>query len=259
MDNKRIENRRKAIGRWFAESEATFAEAERYTGIKADHISKYLSGVRKKLSAEEFEGLTAFFLDNYPNVNMRTGYVPLIDSDGVGELTYVSDEEEWSAQRAAVSSNSRRGIPAGEIPQIDGTIGAGNSDTVVAISMGGDGIETGAPVVGTWRMPPAVLRRRVSTSTKHLHFIECEGNSMEPKIRDGDVVLIDESKRVPNMPGIFALWEDGGQTIKQVEIVRGSDPLRFRLVPYNKDYQPYERLAEEVHIIGRYVARFTVD
>lgn len=82
---------------------------------------------------------------------------------------------------------------------------------------------------------------------------------MSPIIKDGDVVLIDQTKRSPNMPGIFALWEDGGQTIKQVEVVRDSEPRRFRLIPANKDYSTYEVLAEEVVIIGRYIARFTVD
>ncbi len=82
---------------------------------------------------------------------------------------------------------------------------------------------------------------------------------MRPLINDGDVVLVDQSRRNPNMPGIFALYEGEGQTIKQVEVVRGITPTRLRLIPANKDYSAYEVPADDVHIIGRYVARFTVD
>lgn len=82
---------------------------------------------------------------------------------------------------------------------------------------------------------------------------------MEPKIRDGDVVLVDTTKRDPTMPGVFAVRDGSSFTVKQVERLRGSDPAQLRLIPINRDYAAEVVLADDVEIIGRYVARFTMD
>lgn len=74
---------------------------------------------------------------------------------------------------------------------------------------------------------------------------------------DGDFVFIDETKINPRMPGIFALWEGDGITIKRIEVVANSDPIRLRLIPENEKYSSYEQNGDEVRIIGRYAGRFT--
>lgn len=216
-----------------------------------DKVNKFLNGTRQKMSIEELFATVEFF-GNVP---------PAWLSTRAGELTYIPIEKEYEQERAALTHERRLGVPRGEIPQVEGTIGLGYRDDVetINIDIGGGQTISGAPVLGNWAIPAEVLQRRVRTATNHLHFIECEGNSMYPIIKDGDVVLIDQTKRSPNMPGIFALWEDGGQTIKQVEVVRDSEPRRLRLIPANKEYSAYEVPADDVVIIGRYVARFTVD
>ena len=74
---------------------------------------------------------------------------------------------------------------------------------------------------------------------------------------DGDVVLIDASQRTPSPPGIFALWDGYGVTLKRLEIVPNSDPPTLRLIPENPRHETYDRQIDEVNIIGRLVARFT--
>ncbi len=169
-------------------------------------------------------------------------------------------DPEFEPVQRAVSDGRRVGIAPDEIPQAE-TLGLGLRDAgeQIQIDIGGGSSVIGVPVSDTWRVPTTVLRRRVSTPIEQLHFVECEGNSMYPLINNGDVVLVDRSKRNPRMPGVFALWEGDGQTIKQVEYVQGSVPPKLRLIPANKDYTTYEVLADDVFIIGAYVARFTVD
>jgi len=196
--------------------------------------------------------------------------VSLVESQGVDDGSHehirvplgqeFEPDPEFEAVKRAVSDGRRVGIAPDEIPQAE-TLGMGLRDAgdQIQIDIGGGNSVIGVPVSDTWRVPSTVLRRRVSTPIEQLHFVECEGNSMFPMINNGDVVLVDRSKRNPRMPGVFALWEGDGQTIKQVEFVQGSVPPKLRLIPANKDYTTYEVLADDVVIIGAYVARFTVD
>lgn len=222
-------------------------------GISQDQVSKIIN-MKRSMTAVEMIRAAAFLSRDLPAQQLAGGVRPL-------HLEYIDGAGELLRLPASMTTERRFNIPAGGIPQIEGTIGLGSRDDVQTLTIDlGDGESTAAaPVLGTWHIPAEVLARRVRTSVNHLHFIECEGNSMFPLIKDGDVVLVDQSKRNPNMPGIFALYEGDGQTIKQVEVVRGVDPARLRLIPANKDYSTYEVEAEDVHIIGRYVARFTVD
>ncbi len=160
---------------------------------------------------------------------------------------------------AAITSDGRRiGIPEGEIAQVDAGLGAGLSMDGRHIVVGQNGETIGAlAVTGTWRLPSDVIREAIRAPLGRVHVVRCEGDSMEPRIMDGDFVFIDETRTNPRMPGIFALWEGDGMTIKRVEIVPDSDPPRLRLIPENTRYSAYEREAEFVKIVGRLIGRFT--
>jgi len=166
-----------------------------------------------------------------------------------------------ASEAAIVSTEHRVGVPDDAIPQLDAQIGMGMGveapELVLPIAAGETVV--GARVIDTWRIPKSVLQRRVSASLKHLHFVECLGDSMEPRIRDGDVVLIDTSRRVPSPPGIFALWDGFSQTLKRLEIVPNTDPPKVLIIPENGRHTTYERTIDEINVIGRYVGRFTVD
>ena len=227
-------------------------------GISQDKVSKIITGKRSMTASEMIRA--SMFLGRALPVKALAGDIrPLeLGREDSPDDSHVID---FSDYRPAISTEGRHGLAPTDIPQIDGTIGLGSRDDVetLQITLPNGQSVAAAPVLGAWRIPQSVLQRRVRTSIDHLHFLECEGNSMYPIIRDGDVVLIDKSRTNPTMPGIFALWENGGQTIKQIEIVRNAEPLHYRLIPANKDYATYEVPADDVIIIGRYVARFTVD
>lgn len=160
----------------------------------------------------------------------------------------------------AVSALGAFGVPDGAIPEIDGLVGAGSAAEaeVVQIPIGSSG-ETalGARVKAHWVIPPAAVSRMRRVSMRHLQMIECIGDSMEPRVMDGDIVLIDTSQRTPSPPGIFALWDGYGVTLKRLEIIPNSDPPTLRLIPENPRHETYDREMDEVNIIGRLVARFT--
>lgn len=234
------------------------ADLARAVEMTPDKLNRVLQGKREITVGEIIR--ISMYLDCQLPVKALAGDVRPMDlrRESDSPLRLETTEHHW---QPAMSHEHRYGVEAGEIPQVEGTIGLGSRSDVetLTIELGNGESVAAAPVLGSWRIPMSVLQRRVRASADSLHFLECEGNSMFPIIKDGDVVLVDQSRRNPTMPGIFALWENGGQTIKQVEIVRGTDPVQYRLIPANKDYATYEVPAEEVTIIGRYVARFTVD
>lgn len=234
------------------------ADLARSVGMTPDKLNRVLKG-RRDITAGELIRIS-MLLDRPLPTKALAGDVRPLDLRREPD-TESSNVLEMAEYRPAISTEGRFGFSSDEIPQVDGTFGLGSRDDIETLQItlpNGQSIAA-APVLGAWRIPQAVLQRRVRTSADHLHMLECEGNSMFPVIKDGDVVLVDKSRTNPAMPGIFALWENGGQTIKQVEIVRGTDPVRYRLIPANKDYATYEVPAEDVIIIGRYAGRFTVD
>lgn len=176
---------------------------------------------------------------------------------GPEELAFPDDTD---VGMGAVSTLGAFGVPEGAIPEIDGLVGAGSAAEadVVQIPLGMDGESVlGARVKAHWVIPPTAIARMRRVSTRHLQLIECVGDSMEPRVMDGDVVLIDTSQRTPSPPGIFALWDGYGVTLKRVEIIPNSDPPTLRLIPENQRHETYDRQIDEVNIIGRLVARFT--
>ncbi len=76
---------------------------------------------------------------------------------------------------------------------------------------------------------------------------------MEPLLSSGDRILIDVDQQVPVPPGIFVIWDGMGLVAKRVEHVPNSEPPKVLIKSINRDYQDYERLAEEVNVVGRVV------
>lgn len=74
---------------------------------------------------------------------------------------------------------------------------------------------------------------------------------MTPTLNSGDVVLVDTSRRMPTPPGIFVLHDGMGLVAKRLEHIPNSDPPQVRIVSDNPHYPPYERLVDEMNIIGR--------
>ena len=135
--------------------------------------------------------------------------------------------------------------PASEDPEKD----------VAAISVlnvlagAGDGMTNGDIEVID-RLPfSRLLLRRIGVRPEHAHFIHARGDSMEPTIRDGAIVLVDRSVRRIRDDGIYALVVDGDVRIKRVD--KGVGGL-ITLMSDNPRYPP-ETLSEatELRVEGR--------
>jgi phage repressor protein C with HTH and peptisase S24 domain len=105
----------------------------------------------------------------------------------------------------------------------------------------------------TWLFPEAMVRHEFRAPPNELRMITIDGDSMDPLLSSGDRILIDTSQRVPVPPGIFVIWDGMGLVAKRVEHIPNSDPPKVVIKSVNPEYQAYERIAEEVNVVGRVV------
>ncbi len=104
-----------------------------------------------------------------------------------------------------------------------------------------------------WLLADPLIRREFRAKPEDLQMITVEGDSMEPLLSSGDRILIDVSRRVPVPPGVFVIWDGMGLVAKRIEHVPHSAPPKVVLRSLNPEYDSYERLAEEVRVVGRAV------
>ncbi len=95
------------------------------------------------------------------------------------------------------------------------------------------------------------IKNGLKASPSQLRIMKVEGDSMEPTLMNGDTVLVDMARPLPNPPGIFVLDDGLGLVAKRLQHVPNSDPPAVRVISDNKHYPEYERTAEEINIIGR--------
>jgi transcriptional regulator with XRE-family HTH domain len=114
-------------------------------------------------------------------------------------------------------------------------------------------------IAAEWSLPPAIMQGVLHASARHVRVFEVIGDSMEPRLYEGDRVFIDLRYTIPSPEGIFALWDGFGLVIKRLQIVMSSEPTRVRVISANTSYSPYEAALDDVRIIGRFAGRFTVN
>lgn len=98
------------------------------------------------------------------------------------------------------------------------------------------------------------VHKELGTNPKNLLLVHSLGDSMEPTIRSGDLLLVDRSKSQVKGEGIYLINLDDGLMVKRVEwlldgsvVIRGDNTLvsREQILP-SKDL-------EKLHILGRVV------
>ena len=97
------------------------------------------------------------------------------------------------------------------------------------------------------------LKERLRVEPENLKMVFVRGDDMEPTLHHNDVVLVDVSKKSPTPPGLFVLYDGMGVVVKRVEYISQSVPPALRIISDNDKYSPYERPANDTHILGRVV------
>jgi phage repressor protein C with HTH and peptisase S24 domain len=92
-----------------------------------------------------------------------------------------------------------------------------------------------------------------SAPISQLGAITVAGDSMEPTLRQGDLVLVDSSQNRPQQQdGVYVIRTEGGLQVKrlQAEVSGGL----VTMLSDNKAYEPQRHLKpEDVHVLGRVI------
>ncbi|WP_370631485.1 helix-turn-helix transcriptional regulator [Methylosinus sp. Sm6] len=99
---------------------------------------------------------------------------------------------------------------------------------------------------------PSATLRRLGVNPDLVEFIRARGDSMEPTIQSGALVLVDRSKREIREDGVYAFSIDGEIRIKRIRRNVGGS---FTLLSDNKSLYPDETVsladAQTLRIHGR--------
>ena len=126
-----------------------------------------------------------------------------------------------------------------KIPKVSARLCAGNGS-----------FEVGADVRGYYSFRTAWLNKRGVAD--RMVLLDIFGNSMEPEMRDGDTVLVDQSQKNILAGAIFALGIEDTIMVKRVE----KHPNKLVLRSDNRDYAPiyFEgQEADQVRILGKVI------
>lgn len=158
------------------------------------------------------------------------GPAPSVDLGAVGRRFTEHLREQLSV--------AGKGDDLADVQEIDLAYGLGGSFT--------DDLVT----VQTHRFPRAWLESITSTPPSMLTFARGRGDSMQPTIQDGDMVLIDRSQRnVREWDAVWALTIGEMAMIKRVR-VRGD---RVHILSDNERVPTDDIFHEEINVVGRVI------
>lgn len=118
------------------------------------------------------------------------------------------------------------------------------------LSAGMGSLEVSDAVERRYAFPSSFLHRKGNPAK--MVVMRVEGQSMQPEIMDGDVVLIDQSKTNIRLGRIFALSIEEAIYLKRIDLLPGKAILKS----VNPDYPPVEieltgQLADQMRVIGQ--------
>jgi len=118
----------------------------------------------------------------------------------------------------------------------------------LAASAGPGGLADDDRLAGSMVLDPAILAGR---DPARLSLLPARGDSMQPLIHDGDMMLVDESDRRPGTRGhIYVIRLDGALVVKRVSV----KAEEATIVSDNPDYPAIApRPANELQVAGRVV------
>jgi phage repressor protein C with HTH and peptisase S24 domain len=149
----------------------------------------------------------------------------------------VAEAELGAAQKKYVVASPARQTGWVDIPRLPLHASAGSGAAV------GD-----EDAIGSFHFSERWLRDQ-GLQPDRLSAIAVRGDSMEPTLRDGDEILVDETPR-PWRDGIHVVRLDGTLVVKRLDTSR---PGQVRLLSDNDVYQPIDCAEHDFAIIGRVV------
>jgi phage repressor protein C with HTH and peptisase S24 domain len=122
----------------------------------------------------------------------------------------------------------------------------------VRFSAGGGSLTDDSRLRATWALPNGYASE-MRIDPRNVVIAEVIGDSMEPYLRSGDRIGIDQQDVNPANPGVFALWDSDALVVKRLEKVPNTDPVELKMVSDNPNHTTYQVPLEHTNILGRVV------
>ncbi|WP_043636014.1 LexA family transcriptional regulator [Desulfovibrio sp. TomC] len=148
------------------------------------------------------------------------------------------------AARGALAGNRTRPAEADETQAVFAAV----PKVRTRLSAGGGSFETGGEVEQFYPFRQDWLRAKGQPA--QMVLMDVVGNSMEPEIRHGDMVLIDQGQVAVVAHGVYAVGLEDTVLVKRVE----KRPGQLVLLSDNRDYAPIVLAGDELEalrVIGR--------
>jgi len=215
-----------------AYSGLTAAEVARKAGVNPETVRRPATGkATTRISLRTIEKLQAAY-PNFP------GWAKLAASEG--RLS----EHVTPGYLRGVTHN-----PVVQAPHSEDTVELEQID--LRYGMGGT-FADGPIEVERRPFSRAWLRSITNTAPRHLFWAIGDGDSMEPTIRSGEIVLIDRSQETPRMDD--GIWAVTHGEIGMIKRLRHLPDGRVELHSDNQLVRPQVAVDGELHVIGRVVA-----
>jgi phage repressor protein C with HTH and peptisase S24 domain len=169
---------------------------------------------------------------------------------GVGSMVETDEPIAAASGSTSVTDDNRE-----YVLEVDVRAGAGGGG-IAGIVEAQDGEQTISQdaVRGHWLVPPEYLKE-LGVEARSTRIVEVRGDSMSPTLESGDRVMVDLRDVIPSPPGVFALFDGLGDVVKRVEPIFDDGEPRYLISSDNERHKAYERIPEEIRIIGRVVWR----
>ncbi len=122
----------------------------------------------------------------------------------------------------------------------------------VAASAGHGAVVDYESIAYSLAFPPDYLQRLTKADPRHLSIISVKGDSMEPTLKDDDIVMLDASKTSLSFDGLFVLRYEEALHVKRIG--RASNPENVTILSDNRGlYPPTELARQKVTVIGKVI------
>ena len=124
----------------------------------------------------------------------------------------------------------------------------------IEASVGGGSIIHSEQIVDHLAFKTDWVHKELGTDPKNLVLVHSMGDSMEPTIRSGDLLLVDRSKSRMKEDGIYLINLDDGLMVKRVEwLLGGSVVIRGDNTAVSREQLLPSTDLEKLQLLGRVV------
>jgi phage repressor protein C with HTH and peptisase S24 domain len=202
----------------------------RKTGVPYPTLLHYLNGTRSPTQ----ENLQKIAIQTQCNLNW------LLTGEGEPFIKKETKEPLMVRKETTAYEGSEFGKNYVLIPMVSGKISAGKGLTPLQDFE----VELKLAFRTDWI-------KRKEDHTK-MSLIRVEGESMEPNLYSGDIVLVDGNRNFVDLHGgIYAIYVDDSIMIKRIQLIFNEKKLK--IISDNTRYEPIIVSPDDIHVIGKVI------